>query len=267
MELNSVNYKLYMQRMDSSYTKTTKGLIPMFAKGQVLDVGCGSGVLLRQLKNAKGIDLNPKAVGICTEQNLNAECVSLHDVEGTFDTIIFSSVLHEFSSYADHQRYSEGPILEALIDANRKLNQGGQIIIRDGVKGSRVYATLTAKSEKVVEDFKKYVIDAPMWDNDTFIVYDGLKIVAPMSILKEFMFTYTWGPDSYPREVNEKFGILTQNKWLELVNKAGFKTVCCKVNAEEYVEYLSKHFENDDTLKYILRNSTIFIVAKKCKAI
>ena len=267
MDLNNANYKMYMERMDTSYTKTTKGLIPMFAKGKTLDVGCGSGVLLRQLKDAKGIDLNPKAVGICKEQNLNAECISLHDVEGTYDTIIFSSVLHEFSSYDDHQRYTEWPILEALKDANRKLNEDGQIIIRDGIKGKKLYATLTAKNAKVVEDFKKYVIDAPMWDNDTFVVYDDLKITAPIYLLKEFMFTYTWGPDSYPREVQEQYGILRPGKWLDLVSKAGFKVTCLKIKEEEYADYLSEHFESDDTLEYIFKDSTIFLVAKKCKAI
>lgn len=264
MNFNNSNYKLYLERMDASAAVSSKGLIPTYATGRILDVGCGSGVLLRQLENAKGIDLNPKAVEECKKQGLDADCISLFDLDEKFDTIIFSSVLHEFSSYADENRYTSIPIENALKQAYKNLNKGGQIIIRDGIEGKRICATLTAKNEEVVEAFKKYLKDAPMWDEaNTFVVYDGLQIVAPIKVLKEFMFTYTWGPDSYPREVNEKFGILNEYRWRETVTKAGFDVTYVKTFAEEYADYLSVHFERDTTLEFIFNDSTILLIATK----
>ena len=77
------------------------------------------------------------------------------------------------------------------------------------------------------------------------------------------MFTYTWGPESYPREVNEKYGILTVDNWIRCVKSANFEVQYLKTYEEEYVKYLSEYFEVTADLKKIFKNSTIFIVATK----
>ena len=263
MEFNNSNYKTYLERMDTSAAISSKGLILNYTKGRALDVGCGSGVLLRQLNNAKGIDLNPKAVEECIKQGLDVECVALNDVNEKFDTIIFSSVLHEFSSYANSGRFGKKPIIEALLQARDKLDYNGRIIIRDGVAGDTYPVIVTAKSEKVVEDFKQYIKDAPMWDKNIPINCDGLKITAPFNLLKEFMFTYTWGPESYPREVNEKFGILRPGSWVNVIESCGYKITHIQYFPEEYEKYLSKYFEDDIVLETIFKRSVVLIVATK----
>lgn len=262
MNLLSVNYDQYMERMTNSAEKTTKGLIPEFAIGRVLDVGCGSGVLLKQIPNAKGIDLNPDAIDFCKKQNLNVECVSLHDVKGTFDTIIFSSVLHEFSSYAEEYRYSRIPIENALKDAFDHLEIGGRIIIRDGASMSDDPITVIAKNYDVVKAVLKYKKENPVYTNVN-VWTSGKYITAPGNFLKEFMFTYTWGPESYPREVQEKYGILSTQSWKEVVKHCGFKIELSRSQPEEYVEYLSKYFRNNKQLKAIFQHATVFIVATK----
>jgi len=59
----------------------------------LLDVGCGSGDFLRQMQKAldipkvKGIDLSPLMVSKTREQDIEAECINLCDLEGTYDVI------------------------------------------------------------------------------------------------------------------------------------------------------------------------------------
>ena len=106
---NRRNYDLYLQRMTQSISQSSKGLIPFFAAQckKILDVGCGSGILMQAIlavnPEAKivGIDINQSAVDTCIEQGLDVRNATLSDLIRTgemFDCVIFSSVLHEFST-------------------------------------------------------------------------------------------------------------------------------------------------------------------------
>lgn len=259
---NINNYMRYLDRMSKSCQKSSKCLIPTLVKGKALDVGCGSGILLEQLTNADGIDLNENSVKVCKEKNLNVKCKALQDVTNTYDTIIFSSVLHEISSYDTNARYTKLPIIEALNAAKNILNDNGQIIIRDGVCADMNQITLEVKSESIINDILQYFKDAPMYIVE-YIKINGKKITVNSSFIKEFMFTYTWGKDSYFREVQEKFGILRKNEWIKIVKDAGFKIKYVQTFREEYVEYLSKYFVVTNELVELLSESTILIVAEK----
>ena len=96
-----------------------------------------------------------------------------------------------------------------------------------------------------------------------YIKINGKKITVNSSFIKEFMFTYTWGKDSYFREVQEKFGILRKNEWIKIVKDVGFKIKYVQTFREEYVEYLSKYFVVTNELVELLNESTILIVAEK----
>lgn len=147
--VNKSNYKQYLERMTESVQVSSKGLIPLYASGKTLDVGCGSGVLLDMLDRnnvkADGIDINEEAVKTCVSKGLNAKCMTLSDVNEKYDTIIFSSVLHEFSSYDDNDRFNTVPIEKALINAKKVLNENGKVIIRDGLKGKRLMGIFLQK--------------------------------------------------------------------------------------------------------------------------
>lgn len=259
---NIENYNRYLNKMSKSYKNSSKGLIPTFSKGKILDVGCGSGILLENLTNAEGIDLNQNSVDICKLKGLRAECKSLKDVTNKYDTIIFSSVLHEISSYDEDARFTKLPIIYTLNDAKNILNDNGQIIIRDGLQADFGLSTLEVKSKDIIDDIIKYFYDAPMYIVE-YIKVNGNKITANNHFLKEFMFTYTWGKDSYYREVQEKYGILRKNEWIELVESVGFKIKFIRTFKEEYIKYLSKYFIINEDLIKLFTESTIFIVAKK----
>ena len=263
------NYDIYLTRMENSYFKSSKNFLPLLCKGKrVLDVGCASGTLLKPLKDmgfdAVGIDLNQTAVDKCHDLGLDVENINLYELKDSFDTIIFSSVLHEFSSYdrTDKYRYTKLPILTALMSAYKHLNSNGQILIRDGIKASDEVITVNATSYEVIKDFKQYVKDAPMYKDTTFLI-SGTSITAQASLIKEFAYTYTWGKASYSREVNEQYGILTVEDWLQIIRIAKFKINNVIISSDDYIKYVSKFFIPNDKLTEVFEQSTIIINAEK----
>ena len=266
------NYDTYLQRMTNSFQSSSKKFLPLLCKGgKVLDVGCGSGVLLKEFTqmgfDVKGIDLNQNAIDVCKKENLNAEKIDLSDIKEKYDSIIFSSVLHEISSYDETNKFTTSPIIAALFAARNILNDNGQILIRDGLCGSSQKIKLIAKNESIVEDFKQYIKDAPMFDEkvlfDNRIFISGLKIYASEDILKEFLYTYTWGKESYSREVQERYGILTEKNWIQLCNMLNLKINNIITSEDDYIKYVSRFFEPNKDLIQTFEKSTIIINAQK----
>ncbi len=264
------NYERYLERMTQSVQKSSKELIPFYASGKTLDVGCGSGVLLDILyKNgveAEGIDINTEAVKVCHKKGLKAKCIPLNEIKEKYDTIIFSSVLHEFSSYDENNRFSNRPIIDALNMAKNILNDNGKIIIRDGLKGDKTNGYLYAKDIKTVQAFRNFINESPIFShtnkNELFII-NKTKITAPRWVLKEFIFTYTWGEESWNREIQEQFGILSKKEWKKVLNMCGLDITVFTVSSEEYEKYASNIFEDNKMLHDILSECTVFVVAKK----
>lgn len=255
------NYDVYLQRMTDSTAISSKGLIPNLVKGKTLDVGCGSGVLLEKLSNAIGIDTDLRAVDLCRNKGLNVFNTSLYNLNENYDTIIFSSVLHEFSSYDETDAFTDIPIKKALNKAYELLNHKGQIIIRDGVKANQSITMVKPKNIEILVDLNQYLQDTPIkFENYTF---DHNSIIGTSNMLKEFMYTYTWGKESYSREVKEQYGILTKDEWINVIGECGFTITGLNTYPEEYTKYLSKYFELDNNLVNLFKESTILITAEK----
>ncbi len=284
---NKENYQRYLKRMTESMKYSTKGLIPLLAKNSnnILDVGCGSGVMLKALEeeNPKatltGLDLNIDAIK-SLEANSNwklyhMDFMDLKDVK--FDTIIFSSILHEISSYNSdlNKRFTEVPIKEAFIKSNELLEDNGSVIIRDGLLSSKEdrnnkrIITFTNPNEsiwlyKFQNDFRGF----DKLDIDTKILeIEDNKYLVSEGFLKEFLCTYTWGEESYPREINERFGILTKEEWLNLLKETGFKIETIIESKEEYEKYLASKINiiNEDGSLYEYPNMSIIVKAQKQK--
>ena len=263
------NYKQYLERMTNSVFQSSKGLIPEYAAGKTLDVGCGSGVLLDMLEKknikAEGIDVNTEAVKTCIEKGFNAKNIALENVTEKYDTVIFSSVLHEVSSYAQENRFGTKPIEKALQDAKKVLNKDGKIIIRDGIRGKKSSGYLIAKDIETTQAFERFMEESPIFEDIyTRELYQisGNRIMAPQWILKEFIFTYTWGQESWDREIKEQFGILSKKKWKKILKDNGFEILTFTVSGEEYEKYAENLFASDEMLKEILSKCTVLIVAK-----
>ena len=289
-ENNKENYQIYLKRMTESMKYSTKGLIPLLAKNSnnILDVGCGSGVMLKALEienpNATltGLDLNIDAINSLKKYNdkwklYHMDFLNLREVK--FDTIIFSSILHEISSYNSdlEKRFTERPILEALRKSNDLLEDNGTVIIRDGLLSpvddrnkTRVITFINPKDNEWLYKFQK---DFRGFDklniNTKIIKIDDSKYVVSEGFLKEFLCKYTWGPESYPREINERFGILTKNQWLDVLKEAGFKVETLIESKEEYEKYLSPKItiKNDFGGTYEYPNMSITLKATKVKSL
>jgi SAM-dependent methyltransferase len=76
--------------------------LPDWRKKAILDAGCGTGAILKQLGNGKrnvGVDLAPEAISFCYERGLNnvrqADICALPFANASFDAVICSSVLYQ----------------------------------------------------------------------------------------------------------------------------------------------------------------------------
>lgn len=284
---NKENYQRYLKRMTESMKCSTKGLIPLLAKNSnnILDVGCGSGVMLKALEeeNPKatltGLDLNIDAIK-SLEANSNwklyhMDFMDLKDVK--FDTIIFSSILHEISSYNSdlNKRFTEIPIKEAFIKSNELLEDNGSVIVRDGLLSSkedrnnkRIITFTNPNGSIWLYKFQNDFRGFDKLDIDTKILeIEDNKYLVSEGFLKEFLCTYTWGEESYPREINERFGILTKDEWLSLLKETGFKIETVIESKEEYEKYLSSKINiiNEDGSLYEYSNMSIIVKAQKQK--
>lgn len=119
--------------------------VKVFAKGDVLDIGCGSGIqsiaaLNCNVKKVIGVDINPECVSYCKENIPNGEFfVSdlFSNVKGKFDLIIFNPPYLPKDSDEDSESAlittggEEGSeILERFLsEARNYLKSGGKVLI------------------------------------------------------------------------------------------------------------------------------------------
>lgn len=79
-EATEALYDLYRSELDEYKIKT------------LLDVGCGRGGFMQRMISdgvkCKGIDLSSVMIEECKAQDLDAECIDVADVEGTYDAIV-----------------------------------------------------------------------------------------------------------------------------------------------------------------------------------
>jgi len=79
-EATEALYDLYRSELSDHETKT------------LLDVGCGRGGFMTRMISdgviCKGVDLSSVMVDECKKQGLDAECIDVADVSGTYDAIV-----------------------------------------------------------------------------------------------------------------------------------------------------------------------------------
>lgn len=248
------NEESYLDTMND-ISSSRKGDLINYVKGdRLVDVGSGSGILLNLLeerypnKTIIGTDVSSAVIETLKKKKAKEKHsweVEEHNfVDSCFSpcsTIIFSSILHEIYSYTDGEngKFDIESVKRALKNAYESIVSGGRILIRDGVKtASSETCLLQIKTPEAKEFFDNYCRDfkgLKEYDRGNITVEDtqeGTLVVADINFIREFMYTLTWGPESYFNEVKEQFGYFTIEEFVSFFRELGAKILV----AESYFE-------------------------------
>lgn len=283
------NEDKYLQTMNDVSASTKDGIIDYVVGQSVVDVGSGGGVLLDRLEakypgmQVIGTDISANVIE-ALEQKKKKEghkwSVTIHNfVEKPFekkvDSIVFSSILHEIFSYTEgeHGRFDLDSVKKALRFAYESLTPGGRIIIRDGVKteGAAI-RKIRFKTTAGMDFFRNYQADfkglTDIPEDRKVIAVDEVRLTVSgdVNLIREFLYTYTWGTESYAHEVQEQFGYFTLAEYRAFLKSLGAKVLCAEEILEPgYPENLNRYLtltdEQDKEVEYPASNC--ILVAEK----
>lgn len=286
----SDNRQQLCERMKSSIQFSTKNSIPnilnSYGVSRLLDVGCADGSFTKYIAEnttipyITGIDCNDAMIEDAKKKNSNNNIQCF--INATIDTyldkdldaILFSSVLHEISSFDKHAdtRYLSHPIADALTRANSMLAKNGIVIIRDMVKAGdcfKNYVEITFKKPDLFNMFINFMQQSPFMNNPCMHHSEyqkcewngGNTIKMREDVLLEFLMIATWGKESFDREIQERKFILSKYMWLETLKNAGFEINMWLETNEEYPKYWKNLIYVPEN--YVFPSTTCLIVAQK----
>ena len=277
----------YLNTMNNSLNQ--KAIILDYIVGNsVLDVGPGGGALLdlieKKIPNSdiKGIDLSENVINELTKKKLkeghmwniikgDALNLTKYFANNSIDTIIFSSIIHELYSYIlyNGKKFNKDTIKVALKEAYSILSINGRIIIRDGIMSSPVnsYRIIEFNDKEDIKKLDRYINDF----KGRKITYEKIgdnKVKMLINDAMEFLYTYTWGEESYPLEVQEQFGYFTLDEYITFIkeNLPNAKIIESKSYLQKgYEENLLPkiNFYDEDMNVVSLPDSTSIIVIEK----
>jgi len=266
----------------------------------IVDIGPGGGELMNRIveeypdSNVIGLDFSKSVIEYLeNERNKNKRRWNVQQGDALkIDEIFKPGEVHSFSCCSiNHEIFSfNGFSYEALKKMFRGmftvLPQGGRLAIRDGVmtegdsKGIIGFLNPNGleKLERYARDFKGRDIQYEILDpesvnlpaNEKADIYSFAKL--PINDSMEFNFTYTWGEDSYFKEVKEQFGYFTPKEYIKCLHECA-KDVGCDIRVigmqhyllPGYTENLSKliKFYDEEFNETSLPDSTIFLIVEK----
>ncbi|MDQ3300990.1 MAG: methyltransferase, partial [Myxococcota bacterium] len=215
---NEANYLATMNAARSDKER----MLDFVRPGTIVEIGPGGGVVLDLLEarfpdsTIVGVDLSREAVAALEQRARTAgrhwrvvlgaaEELATH-VPPPVDTVVFCSILHEVYSYTE-PRFSLASVERVVAAAFATLRPGGRIVIRDGVMpppGIRRIRMLAPDVRSTLELFVAQFEGRSIRYTD--LAPDRVEMSTADAM--EFLYTYTWGPASFPYEVRELYGIL-----------------------------------------------------------
>ena len=215
---NEANYLATMNAARSDKERMLDYVRP----GTIVEIGPGGGVVLDLLEQrfpasrVIGVDLSREAVAALQQRARAggkrwsvvlgaAEDLAQH-VPGPVDTVVFCSILHEVYSYTE-PKFQLASVEEVIQAAFATLAPGGRIVIRDGVMpppGTRRIRLLAPEARATLDMFCDQFEGRRITYRE--LSPDRVELSTPDAM--EFLYTYTWGPASFPYEVRELYGIL-----------------------------------------------------------
>jgi len=277
----------YLNTMNKSINH--KSIILDYIVGKdILDVGPGGGALMDLILdsnsnlNVNGIDISENVINTLNQKKkeenkkwnvIKGDALNLDKYleSNSIDTIIYSSIIHELYSYIEYngKKFNHDTIIKTLTTAYNVLRKKGRIIIRDGIMTEpkdeyRIIEFNNLEDLKILNsychDFKGRKI--------TYEKIDDNKVKMFVNDAMEFLYTYTWGPNSYALEVHEQFGYYTPNEYIDMIkeNLPNCKIIECNAFLQPGYEenLLTKISIYDEKMNVVkLPNSTCIIVIEK----
>ncbi len=220
---NEANYLATMNAAKSDKQRMLDFVTP----GTIVEVGPGGGVVLDLLaerfadSEIVGVDLSREVVaalvGRATSTNATwrvvlgaAEDLATHVPAA--DTVVFCSILHEVYSYTE-PRFQLASVEAVVKAAYAVLRRGGRLVIRDGV----MPPPGTRRIEMIAPDVRPTLELYCAQFEGRRVSYTELsptRIEMSTADAMEFLYTYTWGPASFPYEVRELYGILPYDEYV-----------------------------------------------------
>lgn len=228
----------YLQTMNSA-VKDKSIILDYIVGKKVLDVGPGGGVMLDLIEKTNpvlelyGIDLSQNVIDKLNKKKIDekhnwnvvkgdALNLSKYFKENEIDTIIYSSIIHELYSYIEYEgkKFNKDTIKKSLVEAYKILSVGGRIIIRDGIMSEpkNQYRIIEFNNKDDISVLDRYCNDFQGRDIKYKKINDNT-VKMLINDAMEFLYTYTWGEQSYPLEVKEQFGYFTLNEYVDFIKE------------------------------------------------
>lgn len=277
----------YLNTMNKSINHKSV-LLDYIVGKDILDVGPGGGALMDLIidnnpnLNVYGIDIATNVINTLNkrkkEENkkwnvIKGDALNLDKYlnKNSIDTIIYSSIIHELYSYIEYdgKKFNHKTIKKTLKTAYNILRKKGRIIIRDGImtEPKNQYRIIEFNNIDDLKILTSYCNDF----NGREIKYEKIdenKVKMLVNDAMEFLYTYTWGPDSYALEIHEQFGYYTPTEYINTIKEIlpNCNIIECKAflqpgYEENLLTKISIYNENMDIVK--LPNSTCIIVIEK----
>jgi SAM-dependent methyltransferase len=226
-DLDRVNNEAsYLASMNGARSDKAR-MLAFVVPGRIVEIGPGGGVVLDLLEgrfpdaDVIGVDLSREVVDALTRRAavehhrwrvIHGRAQDLGALVGDADTIILCSILHEIFSYTE-PRFSLDHVRDVLRAAFAALRPGGRIVIRDGVMPPPATRRIRFVAPGARDTFALYVAQF----EGRPIPYRELapdRVELSSADAMEFLYTYTWGPASFPYEVREQYGIATYDDYV-----------------------------------------------------
>lgn len=275
---------------DMNNAEDHKKMIADYAIGnKLLDIGAGGGIMLDILSDCHpdatviGIDISTNVIEALEKRKIRekktwlvkqADALQLKETfaVNSMDTIIFSSILHEMYSYIPYKGMKFNPevILDSLTSAFEVLKPGGRIIIRDGImtEPKEEWRQIEFKLPNGLDFFKRYVNDFKGRQIE-FEQINESTVQLSINDAMEFLYTYTWGEEAYPHEVQEQFGYFTPAEYKDVIKRVignkGKVLLFDHYLQDGYAEHLLSKVKLMDSSQNVVKlpDSTCFIVIEK----
>jgi SAM-dependent methyltransferase len=223
-------YEVYAQGMEAGAADKAR-LLAHVRPGIIAELGCGSGAVLELLRRGfpdsqlMGVDLSPEMVERCRRRFPGLE-IRRHDLtlplfdDGTVDTIVLCSILHEVYSYNGYDPGAVRRTLRACADA---LKKGGRLVIRDGLKPARDdHVYLTPLRREIYGKFVRFAAEFGRAGLGYEVVDGRIRVLraGAMEFLTKYFYDVNW-----THEVREQFGVFTLANWVAELRAAGLRVV------------------------------------------